>query len=78
MSSLQPHPQIERLCSEHGRRLGDQGDLDADQYGTSIVSARYVFHQIAALEFAQVVDFVEGFWWGHQDLYVVRRRAGNA
>lgn len=50
----------------------DQRDIDTNDYGTSAVTLAYVQRALMALPRAELVRFQQGFWWGHQDLYVVR------
>ncbi|PBB64789.1 hypothetical protein CK228_31160 [Mesorhizobium sp. WSM4312] len=51
----------------------DQRDLDARDYGTSAVSLGYVQKAISGIEGAELIRFQQAFWWGHQDLYIVRK-----
>jgi SAM-dependent methyltransferase len=50
----------------------EQKDLDAAEYGTTIVSPKYVFDRALAIPNCRLHYFQEGFWWGHQDLYIFR------
>lgn len=51
----------------------DQRDLDARDYGTSAVSLGYVQKAVSDVEGVELIRFQQAFWWGHQDLYVVRK-----
>jgi SAM-dependent methyltransferase len=51
----------------------DQGDLDSQVYGTSIAKFGYVNRILETLPLF-LIRYQEAFWWGHQDLYVVRLR----
>ncbi|RWD74266.1 class I SAM-dependent methyltransferase [Mesorhizobium sp.] len=51
----------------------DQRDLNPEEYGTSAVTLPYVQSAVAPLNGAELIRFQQGFWWGHQDLYVVRK-----
>jgi SAM-dependent methyltransferase len=51
----------------------EQPDLPSDQYGTALTPLQFVYAQIAALETSRLIKFEEGYWWGHQDVYVMRR-----
>ncbi|BCH07963.1 methyltransferase [Mesorhizobium sp. 131-3-5] len=51
----------------------DQRDLDARDYGTSAVSPDYVQKAVSDIEGAELIRFQQAFWWGHQDLYIVRK-----
>ncbi len=50
----------------------DQLDIDTNDYGTSAVTLAYVQRALAALPKAELIRFQQGFWWGQQDLYIVR------
>lgn len=51
----------------------DQRDLKSSEYGTSAVSLDYVTDVISRVDSAEVVRFQQGFWWNHQDLYIVKK-----
>jgi SAM-dependent methyltransferase len=51
----------------------EQLDLPTEQYGTALTPLPFVYAQVAALETSRLTKFEEGFWWGHQDVYVMRR-----
>jgi hypothetical protein len=51
----------------------EQEDLDRADYGTTITSFDYVYRQIKSIPNVRLIKFHEGFWWGHQDLYVSRK-----
>jgi SAM-dependent methyltransferase len=51
----------------------EQPDLPTEQYGTALTPLPFVYAQIAALETSRLIKFEEGYWWGHQDVYVMRR-----
>ena len=53
----------------------EQKDLDVEEYGQTIVTPSYVFRQISAHGNAEPAFFQEGYWWGHQDVYVIRKAA---
>ena len=55
------------------REISEQSDLELATYGTSYVTPKYAFEQINAFGNARIVDFLEGFWWAHQDLYVIQK-----
>lgn len=54
------------------RDISEQADIDLAQYGTAYVTYAYALKQINSLG-AHLVDFREGYWFGHQDLYVIQR-----
>jgi len=50
----------------------DQEDIDSEFYGTTITLPSFVQNQ---LNYEMKLDvFIEGFWWGHQDVYVMRKQ----
>jgi glycosyltransferase involved in cell wall biosynthesis len=51
----------------------EQKDLSTNEYGNAVVAPRYVFNLVENESNLALKLFHEGFWWGHQDLYVVRR-----
>ncbi|WP_165585298.1 bifunctional 2-polyprenyl-6-hydroxyphenol methylase/3-demethylubiquinol 3-O-methyltransferase UbiG [Roseococcus sp. SYP-B2431] len=51
----------------------EQIDLSTAEYGQTIVMPSFVKAEIAAIPGLELLDLDEGYWWGHQDLYVVRR-----
>lgn len=53
--------------------LSEQKDLPVDEYGTMIVTPAYAVERIEACPYAALLFFEEGFWWGKQDTYVIRR-----
>jgi SAM-dependent methyltransferase len=52
----------------------DQRDIDSTDYGTSAETLSYVQRALESLPEAELTRFQQAFWWGHQDLYVVRKR----
>jgi SAM-dependent methyltransferase len=57
------------------RPSSEQADLDPADYGSTVSSPAYVMNQLAPLEGAQLAEFRRGYWWTHQDVYVVARVA---
>jgi SAM-dependent methyltransferase len=53
--------------------LSEQHDLPPDDYGSTITLPSFVLRQILDLPNMRLVRFQEAFWWGHQDVYVLRR-----
>jgi hypothetical protein len=49
----------------------EQDDLDTSEYGITVTSPKFVVHQIEALDNCELRLARTGFWWGHQDLYIV-------
>jgi 2-polyprenyl-3-methyl-5-hydroxy-6-metoxy-1,4-benzoquinol methylase len=53
----------------------EQADLDPTEYGSSVTTPAYVVAHLAHIPDASLAEFRRGFWWHHQDLYVVSRVA---
>jgi len=53
--------------------ISEQRDLPGNEYGSSITLPNYVLGQVLNMAHMQLVRFQEGFWWEHQDVYVLRR-----
>jgi SAM-dependent methyltransferase len=53
--------------------VSEQHDLDGAEYGSTVTSPEYVHRQVRTRLGSDVLACTEGIWWGHQDLYVVRR-----
>jgi SAM-dependent methyltransferase len=51
----------------------EQSDLDTAEYGTTITTPEFVREEIKKIDGAQEVQFCEGFWWTHQDAWVIRK-----
>lgn len=50
----------------------EQKDLDTSEYGLTLVTPGFVFEQASQNQRERIVFFREGYWWEHQDLYVVK------
>jgi|SRR5215469_1244879 len=55
-------------------RHSEQKDLPVCEYGTTYTTPDYVRRELSKLESAELFLFREGDW-GHQDLYVIRKRS---
>jgi SAM-dependent methyltransferase len=55
------------------RRKSDQPDIDIEEYGTMIVTPRYVLGCIEECKDAELLSFWAGPWLGHQDEWMLRR-----
>ncbi len=56
------------------RADSEQKDLPLTDYGSTMVASHYVLNQIFTLSSRPLLaDFKFGYWWGHQDLYVLFR-----
>jgi SAM-dependent methyltransferase len=53
--------------------VSEQHDLDVAEYGSTVTSKEYVHRQVRSHLGTDVLACTEGFWWNHQDLYLVRR-----
>jgi SAM-dependent methyltransferase len=51
----------------------EQGDLDRDEYGSSLTTPDYVIAELFRSVGAPLAAFKSAYWWGHQDLYVLPR-----
>jgi SAM-dependent methyltransferase len=60
------------------RADSEQKDLPVADYGSTLVTREYVERELQNVAGASVEQFRQGFWWTHQDLYVVRRAACRA
>lgn len=52
----------------------EQADLSVEDYGQTIVTRQYVSDRIEMCGGLDIVHYEEAGWWGHQDVYVLRRR----
>lgn len=50
----------------------EQKDLAKAEYGMTVTTPEYVIGRICNATGLSLKFFREGYWWGHQDLYVVR------
>src|SRR5262249_14398480 len=53
--------------------ISEQIDLPGEEYGRSLTPFAFVHSKIAALADMRLVRFQEAGWFGHQDIYVLRR-----
>lgn len=51
----------------------EQTDLSTGDYGQAIALPRFVMQQIFEHDECELAFFQEAAWWGHQDLYVLRK-----
>lgn len=51
----------------------EQGDLEGAEYGSTMTSTNYVTQQIQKTNSVRLIRFQEAFWYGHQDVFVLRR-----
>jgi len=55
----------------------EQKDLNADEYGQTIVTPDYVIGELYRMTGAPLVLYRSAFWWKHQDLYILTKPAGS-
>lgn len=55
--------------------VSEQKDLPAHDYGQTVVTPAFVREQVRTIAGAELLDVREANWWGHQDLYVLRRHS---
>lgn len=51
----------------------EQKDLKTTEYGLTVTTPEFVLSELFDQIDAPVVKYRYGFWWGHQDLYVVKK-----
>ena len=51
----------------------EQEDINTSEYGLTCTQPKYVFSQIFESLELTIKCFQEGYWWGHQDLFVIKR-----
>ena len=57
--------------------VSEQEDLPTDEYGCMIATPQYVTTQLGRCPDATLLAYEEGFWWGKQDVFVVRKVANE-
>ena len=55
------------------RAESEQYDLDTAEYGSTIVTRAFVENEVRQQIRRPIHLYRQGFWWKHQDLYVVRK-----
>ena len=53
--------------------MSEQGDLETAEYGSTIVTPEFVIPEVRIQTGEEVFDHRAAFWWGHQDLWIVKR-----
>jgi hypothetical protein len=67
---------LDPVIPENGfwfQRSSEQTDLSTDQYGQTIVTPDFCKANIVSISGLELIEMREGYWWDHQDLYVVRK-----
>jgi len=57
--------------------LSEQTDLSTSDYGTTVSEYSYVKKICEQYLSKAPTEFKEGFWWGHQDTYIIRKGYDN-
>ncbi len=50
----------------------EQRDIDGQDYGSTLTRPDYVLKQVLDVPGASLACYRDGFWWDHQDLWVLR------
>jgi hypothetical protein len=67
---------LDPIIPENGfwfQRSSEQTDLSTDQCGQTIVTPDFCKANILSIAGLELIEMQEGYWWDHQDLYVVRK-----
>jgi len=56
----------------------EQKDLKTAEYGLACTRPEFVFSQLFSEPQTRAVYFQEGYWWKHQDVYILRREERRA
>jgi glycosyltransferase involved in cell wall biosynthesis/ubiquinone/menaquinone biosynthesis C-methylase UbiE len=59
------------------RHASEQKDLPFEEYGSTITLPKFVQGVVATIRQVETVLVRQGYWWEHQDLYVLRKREGG-
>lgn len=57
----------------HFNLVSEQKDISTEEYGSACTMPKYVFSQILKIPKISIKYFQEGYWWGHQDVFCLRR-----
>lgn len=55
------------------KATSEQKDLEASEYGQTICTYDFVSSEVSKRLKAQMVMYKAGYWWAHQDVYMVAR-----
>ncbi len=55
--------------------MTEQEDIDPNEYGCTVVSPEFAFAEIRRQTGSLDIRFIQGEWWGLQDLWIVKRNA---
>ncbi len=56
----------------------EQADLPNEEYGSTFVTETFVRKNLLSIPSVELLETRLGYWWGHQDLYVVRKLAASS
>ena len=56
----------------------EQKDLETSVYGLSASKFEYVYREASRLTHLKMNRYQEAFWWGHQDLYILKNTKGSS
>lgn len=76
-----PHLQMEGPHAEFGYRFhlsSEQIDIPVEEYGQMVMTPDLVRKHIMTLANAEIIDDEVDTWWGHQDVFVVRKKAAKS
>ncbi len=51
----------------------EQMDLPTEQYGLTVTTSEFVKNHILSIPFVELIEFREGYWWEHQDVYILKK-----
>jgi hypothetical protein len=69
-------PRVVNYPKESGYRFkpsSEQIDIPVEEYGQMVVTPDFVEKQIATTDGVSLLEKRLSYWWGHQDLYILRR-----
>lgn len=55
------------------QEASEHDDLIKAEYGTTVTTPSFVHRAVELLDNCQLRVFKRGFWWGHQDLWVIQK-----
>jgi hypothetical protein len=55
------------------KAASEQKDIPVEEYGLTVISPELVKKHIQTIAGVEILEASEAAWWGHQDLYVIRR-----
>lgn len=55
----------------------EQKDLDISEYGLTCTRPEFVFSRLFEIPQNRLLYYQEAYWWGHQDVYVIKQDTDN-